>query len=680
MLKNSSTHLALNNPDLYAVYADALRPPPDLTQAQFAVAHRVLHSEYCVEHPGPWTFDFFPLQEDIMNCVDEAIATGKQGIVDMKGGQVAGTDAMITAQLKLKIYYPGPQLFMTATDKVAEEFGRQRFKLAIRDMKPLHRRLLEGEKGQILVKRFVDGNITLCGGQSVFNLQSSPYRIVVIDEVDSLSESMGGDGDPIKLAQVRTRSFSGETLIIAYAHPTTKEKGAGKIYYQQSDQRRAHIKHSCGHEFWIDFLKVFRYAPREDQSLESAEKDPDCWYMACPGCAEKISDAERVAMLRGGIKQKSILPPQEAAKKTWIGVSGGQLYTPHRTIRSFAEEWIGTDCGRDEEAAKVFWNKTVGDVYETKTKKIDISALRSLAVVKTRENDPEYYRRGQVPPAVLFLTAGQDSRQSQFHYTVWGWGIREAVDGTRPLCGWLIDWGQIAREKSIIFHEAEYHVFDDLIYRRRFPCTDGERFFYVRAGAHDIGYQPTQIPIIRYCRNFTGRAMPCRGASETPTSASHAQFIDTAAAKKYKIGDSEVIDDPAMVMNTYMLKTDWYGRIDLRVEVADMRDGKQIGTRKVPQLTLPADVGDRDEHWLDQTKNEKLGNGKKKGEKVWTHEGPNHLADCNTYAYGVALSFDPHARNMTAEEYGQRRANRRPLPTARRGSAGGGNRSDNEGF
>lgn len=674
MSSDSSTNLRLNN-DLYAVYADVLRPPPDLTPAQFALRHRMLHSEYCVEHPGPWTFDFFPLQEDVMNCVQEAITTGKEGIVDMKGGQIAGSDTNITAMCWLKVYYPGPQLFMTSTDKVAEEFGRQRFENIIRDMEPLRKRLLPGDRGQMLTKRFVDGNITLCGGQSVFNLQSSPYRIVVIDEVDSLSESMGGDGDPVKLAKVRTRSFSGATLMIAYAHPTTKDKGAGKLFYTDSDQRRAHIKHSCGHEFWIDFLKVFRFAARAGQNLESAEKDPECWYMACPVCGQKINDAERVAMLRAGPKQKSLLPPEEAAKKTWIGVSGGQFYTPHRSIRSFAEEWIGTDCGRDEEAAKVFWNKTAGDVYEVKTKKIDLDSLRSLAVVKTRENDPEYYRRGQVPPGVLFLTAGQDSRQSQFHYAIWGWGVRKSVQDIPLMCGWLIDWGEIAREKSIIFNEAEYHVFDDLIYRRSFPCTDGESFFHMRGCAHDIQYQPTQIPIIRYCRNFPGRAMPARGASETPTSASRAPYTRSAAAKKFKAGDDEVIDDGALVLNTYMLKTDWYGLVDLRIEIPDMLDGKQIGTRKVPRLMLPADVGDRDEHWLNQTKNEKIGNGKKKGEKVWVHDGPNHLADCNTYAYGVALNFDPYARNMTAEEYGQHRARQR-RPAVRGSQPSGGRSSD----
>lgn len=646
---------------VWAAYSDALRPPEDLTPNEFALKHRVLHAEYCSEHPGPWSNDVFPWQPDAMNVVQEAMATGKKGVSNMKAGQIAGTDMWICTMAWLKVHFPGPQLFMTSTDKVAEEFGRERFELMIRDMEPLRKKQIEGERGQILVKRFTDGKIVLCGGQSVFNLQSSPYRIVGIDELDSLVENLAGDGDPLALAEVRTDSFSGPTLIIAYAHPSTKDRGVGKVYYTQSDQRRGHITHSCGHEFWLDWFKVVKCEPRPGQSQEQAEKDPDCYHLVCPGCSQHISDGERVAMLRAGVKQKSVLPAEEAAKKNWIGVHASQLYTPAKSIRSFAVRWIETDCGRDENKTRVFVNKVLGDVHEPKAKEIDVAALRSLIVVKRRPIDPEFYSRGQVPPEVLFLTAGQDSRSTELHYAIWGWGVRETIERTRLLCGWLIEWGEIPRQYRLTFDEAEFHVFDDLIYNQRFPCTIGNRSYQVRGCAHDIGWKPSQVPIIRYCRNFTGRAMPAKGSSETPTSASESPPWREGVARRSRLGDSEVFDDPALILNTYLLKEQWYGWIDRRIDVADITDdGQVIGTRKVPRLYLPEDV---DDLWLTQSSSEYLGDGEKKGEKVWKHKGPNHLADCNTYAFGVAMKFDPHARNMTAEEYGQE--HRRPKAAPR---------------
>ena len=642
--------------EIWRTFSAVLRPPPDETPAQFAEHHRVLHAIYCSENPGPWSNAHFPYQPDVMDVAQEAIETGKRGVVFMKAGQIGGTDCMINAQCWLKLHYPGPQLFMTSTDKVAIEFGRERFELILADMPPLAAKRITSVRGEILVKRFTDGKINLCGGQSVFNLQSSPYRIVVIDELDSLVADLGGTGDPLKLAEVRTDSFGGPTLILAYAHPTSKAQGAGKLYYTESDQRRGHIKHSCGGEFWIDWFSpvVVQCKPRlEGQTQQQAERDPDCYQFLCPHCGKPIGEEERVSMLRAGVRQKSVLPPEEAAKKRWIGVHASQLYTPAKPFRSFVERYIAA-IG-DDNAMRVFVNKVLGDVYEPKTKEIDESALRALMCVRRRERDPEFYSRKQVPPHVLFLTAGQDSRSTQFHFAIWGWGVREDLNQARHLCGWLIDWGEIAREYALTFTDAEYHVFDDLIYHRRLRSSLGRRTYQVRACGHDIGYQPTQIPIVRYCRTFPGRAMPVRGAAETPTSASHADYVRLSHARKFKVGDTEAVDDPALLLNTYLLKTDFYGMIDQRIEVPDMRLGpagpERIGTRLVPRLNLPEDCGDL---WFTHARNEYLGDGEKKGEKIWLHRGPNHLADCNTYAYALCLFFDPFAGNLTAAEHEQR--------------------------
>jgi len=239
----------LNHADVWHHYAEAMRPPPPLSVSEFARAHRVLHANYCVESPGPWNEEKFPHQHHTMNMVQEAIETGKRGVVWMAGGQVGKSDTAINGMLWLKVYYPGPQLFMTATDETAEEFGRERFEKIIPDCEPLARSYLKSKHTKILLKRFADGNIRLVGGQSIFKLLSTPYRHVVIDELDSLTENLGGEGDPVKIAEVRMDSYSGYTLMIAYAHPTTIDRGAGKIYYESSDQRRPFVKHDCGAEF-----------------------------------------------------------------------------------------------------------------------------------------------------------------------------------------------------------------------------------------------------------------------------------------------------------------------------------------------------------------------------------------------------------------------------------------------
>jgi phage terminase large subunit GpA-like protein len=638
-------------PDIARVVADTLRPPEDLSFAEIALKYRVLHSVYCTEHPGKFTFDLFPWQKPSMNRVELAIKTGKKGHCTMAAGQIGKTDKGISDLLSLKIKYPGPQLFLTTTDTAAEEFGRDRFKNIIPDMPPLACKYISG-KGGLTVMRFTDGPIRLAGGKSINNLLSFPYRFVAFDELGSIIQNLAGQGDPIALARIRGDSFVGSTLILAWEHPTNKKRGAGKIYYELSDQARAFIVHlpsvgGCGKDFWLDWHKIVKATPRFDgQTQEQADHDPDCYAMHCPHCGEKISDAQRVLMLRAGIEMKSTLPPEVAAAKEWLGDHASQLYSPHKTLREFSKLWI--EALGDENKMIVFVNKVLGDCHESKTKKVDVNSLRDLIVRERRRNDPDFYRRGQIPPGVLFLTAGQDSRTIAFHYAIWGWGIREGTDRVRRLCRWLIDWGEIQRGYSLSFDESEFHIFDSILYRRRFPSSvNSDRLFDVRMGMHDIGWAPTQIPIIRYCRSFAGRAFPARGASETMTSADTAPYVRLSAARKSKVGDDEVFDDGALLLNTFTLKTQWYGDVERRFEVVDFSEGKPIGTRKVPIMSLPADV---DELFLHQTANEFMGKDED-GNDVWQHQGPNHIADCNMQAYAAALHLDPHAQNQTAEEY-----------------------------
>lgn len=630
-------HPTLIDPDIWRGYVDDVMPVPDETPAEFAEHYRVLHPIYCTERPGPWSNDVFPHHRHIMNMIQEAVRTGKEGVVWMKGGQVAGTDAAINCMMWLKLHLPGPQLFLTSTEQQATKFGMERFRNVINDMPALQSKRVREAREPALMHRFIDGTIDLSGGQSIFKLQSNPYRVGVVDELDSLVENLGGEGDPVELLKVRTDSFSGQTLILAYAHPTTKDRGAGKLFYESSDQRRPFVQHDCGGWF---------YFQQEHFRCDSEKKnDPKAWEYVCPHCGAVIQNHERVAMIRK-LEYRSVLPPEVAAEKTWIGAQFGQLISPHKSLLSFFERRI--KCGDDENKIRVYVNKVLGEVHEQKTQKVEVGALRQLICVKRRSNDPEFYIRGQVPPGVQFLTAGQDSRTTELHYSVWGWGLRRKLDKTTALCAWLIDWGVIKRQYSLTFDEAEYHVFDELIYRRRFASSVSDRLYHVAQCGHDIGYQPTQIPIVQYVRNWPNRAFAIKGAAETATSAVKADYMRLGNSIAVKIGDETIryAATQRWLANTYQLKVEWYGMIDRRIEVADPGAGDGVA-RKVPLITLPEDV---DDAWLNQSASEYLTRGDKKGEMVWRHKGPNHYGDTNTYAHGLALNMTPGLLGMTDDE------------------------------
>lgn len=639
-------HIAIAR-DLYQAAADALRPFPRMLPSEFAPKYRVL-KEGTTERPGRWSNEVFPYLIDIMDAVAEAIRTGKRGIVLMKSGQGGGSEAMINALCYLLTYFPGPALYLISKDDLAKEFSRERFGHIIDTCEPLARKAVRGKgSGELIqVKRFIDGKLAILGGRSVLNLQSLPYRIVVIDEFDSLLDEIDGHGDPLKLAEIRTDSFSGQTLIIAFAHPSTRNRGAGLLYYDNSDQRRGMVVcPHCSTEFYLNWERDVRAVPMAGMSDAQAKYDARCYRYFAPCCAAEITDAQRFSIVRN-TRQRSTLPAAIAADKRWIGVHFSQLYMSNKPLRFLAEEWV--DCLRKGDAVKrVFFNKRLGDVYDAAVKETSADAWREVICKRRSADDLEWYELGQVPRGVRFITAGQDSRSTELHWAVWGWGLLPDEGNNLTLCGWLIDAGVQERPYSLVLQSAELKVFDQLLYDRFFPSTDTKYQFDVLQGLHDTGWQP--IAAYDYCRQKPFRAFPSKGGSEE--SGSNAPAVRWGSTPVFRVGDEE-IKDPSLklcVLNTFALKETFFGLAKASFKRA-ARPGFPVELKTV--FTMPHNIDQlRDKQGLtfvDHLANEYLTVEKKK--HIWKKKGPQHWLDCSIYAYAAAINCNPFQQGLPFED------------------------------
>lgn len=508
MIARDLRHHLCAGKDIALTCASLLRPREQMLPSQFASRYRYL-KEGTTERPGLWSNDHFPYLVDVMDAALEAIQAGKN-LVLMKSAQGGGSEAIINVCCFLLEYFPGPLLYLISKDELAAEFGRERVGHIVDTCEPLKRKAIRGKgKGDLIkTKRFADGKWSIMGSGSVLNLQSLPYRIVVIDEYDSMLDEMEGHGDPLKLAEARTGAFSGRTLVIVFAHPSTRERGAGKIYYEESDQRRGHVKcPHCGNEFWLSWSN-FRCIPKEGMTKSQAERDPNCYQYFAPCCGVEISDGQRWMMARN-VRQKSVLAPAVAKEKKWIGVHFGKQYMPHKTTAQLIAEDI--ESQGDSGKRRVFVNKTMGDVYEAAIQETDAAQWRRLKVLPRHDKDNEFYVRGQVPSGVRFLTAGQDSRSTELHWAIWGWGLLPDESNYPILCRWLIDYGVVKRTYSLTLDAAELRVFDQILYERSFPSVCGKYQFWVEQGFHDSSWQP--VAVYQYCRLHPFRAFPIKGGS-----------------------------------------------------------------------------------------------------------------------------------------------------------------------
>lgn len=633
------TSALLEAPDMAQAYAAAMRPVEDIRPSEFAEQYRWL-KEGTTDKPGPWNNDVFPDLVDIMDCVQEAIETGKTGLVLMKSGQGGGSEAIINALAWLSHRYGGPMLYLISKDSMARRFGKERFEYLVRTCEPIKRKALlgrqNGEKMQF--KPLTDGNFTIVGGRSVSNIESLPYRIVVIDEIDSLSKELDGQ-DLIEVAGIRTEAMTGKTLIIAFAHPTTEDKGAGRLYYEFSDQRRATIVcPHCGGNVPLVWENV-RSLPHEGQRIDEAERDHTTYKLVAPCCGSVITDGERYAGIMERPKQISQLDPAIAEKKTWIGVHFSRLSKLNKSIASIAQAYIrGLD---DPSIMRTFRNKTIGDVHEVEITRTEADDWRRLVILPRSEHDMEAYRLGTVPPGVRYLTAGQDSRATQLHWTVWGWGSVLGEAGEKRLCAWLIDCGIVEREKNLTLDIKDLNALDAFLYARSFPQPSTGENLWVLQGFHDSGWQPN--PVYEYCSRHRGKAFPCKGDSlEDDRAVGHAP-VRWNSLPPYQIGTRVVKDEAAKlaIVNTFTLKETWLGKVP-----RTFRDAK--GNERL-EIRLPVDVP---EQFIAESASEYMAVSARNNRKIWKHKGPNHFSDCNIYAFASATNLRP-AKDREINQGGQ---------------------------
>lgn len=610
--------------------ADAIRPLERLSPSAFAEKHRLLKPG-AGPFSGRWSNkEPYPYLAPVMDAVEEALVEGKRGVVNMKSTQGGGTDALgVNAMLWLLTHYPGPMLYLTSKEDVAKEFVRDRWDFAAANCEPLAKKRLAGKKNAelVLVKRFVDGKLVLTTSASILNFISNPYRVAAFDEIDNCADTMPDGSDPVLLLEKRMNAFAeaGATLMLAWAHPTVRERGAARLYFDRSDQRRGHV--ACPHcSRWIaPRWENVKTIAREGQSPAEAARDPSCYVFACPSCGAEWSEGDRLRAIRE-VRQISTLPPEVARARDWIGVHFWAFFQPANTVRRLAQEFV--EAQDDPAKRRVFANKTLGEPFEETVQNTTVEAWSKLAAPA---GEPGSYALGTVPAEVQFLTAGQDSRADELHWCVWGWGLVRTAEKRTILCGWLVDAGveegpRRRNPSAVTLAPSDLFVLDQVLYDRYWPRITGEEALPVAQGLHDSGWQPSAV--YEFCRERLARgAVPSKGAGVDDLS--KAPLVNWSGGLRYVVGGVDV-DAPQLRradVNTFLAKCELAGFL-----VNGFRDAAGESRRR---LALPHDVPSE---LLEHLSSERLARDRR-GRRSWVRRGPNHWLDATVLAYVSALNL-----------------------------------------
>lgn len=443
--------------ELAQAWRSGLLPDPALTVSEWADRHRLLSPRASAE-PGRYRTDRTPYIRDIVDALSPAHPARR--IVVMKSAQVGFTEGGNNWIGYVIHHAPGPMLAVQPTVELAKRFSRQRVDPLISESPALRERVKPARSrdagNTVLSKEFPAGLLVITGANSAVGLRSMPARYLFLDEVDAYPPSADEEGDPVALAEARTRTFSWRSKVLLGSTPTIHGLSRIEREYDTTDQRRFFVPcPHCKEKQWLRFERL-----RWDQGR------PESAHYICVSCDGRIEEHHKTAMLAAGEWR----PTAESQDPGTIGFHVSALYSP---VGWFSWEQIARACeaATTEEAKRSFKNSVLGETWVETGEAPDWQRLYERR---------EPWQIGTIPAGGLFLTAGADVQKDRIEVDVWAWG--------RGLESWLIDHVAIDGGPE---HKATWDALAGLL-SKTWPHAAGAQLGLAKL-AIDTGYEAPAV-------------------------------------------------------------------------------------------------------------------------------------------------------------------------------------------
>ena len=435
-----------------------LKPPPKLTLSEWSDIYRMLTSESSAE-AGRWQTSRAPYQKEIMDAVSNPEV---EKVVVMSSSQVGKTEIILNIIGYYIDYMPCPMMLVMPIEEMLKSFSKDRLAPMISATPTLRNKVFDvkskDSSNTMLHKKFHGGHLTLVGANSAANLASRPIRVLLADEVDRFPEDVGGEGDPLKLAEKRTTTFWNRKLVYV-ATPTIA--GVSRIE------------------------KEFKNATMEE------------WSLRCPECGEyqilkfTLLDFETLEMtcehcgaMHNEKKWKSKPGKWIQTNEEYIGKNRSfhlnEMASPWKNWGEIRDDFL--QAKNDVEMLKTFVNTSLGEVWEEKGEITDYKVVANRA---------ETYE-AEVPDNVLVLTAGVDVQDDRIEVEVLGQGLQGET--------WGIEY------KKVMGDPSKNGVWDllDVYLKKRFKYKDGN-YLTVTSTFIDSGNGQHTNDVYRFCADKADR-------------------------------------------------------------------------------------------------------------------------------------------------------------------------------
>jgi phage terminase large subunit GpA-like protein len=483
----------------------ALRPPPKLTLPEWSDQFRHIAKQNSA-NPGEWRTSRVPIAYGPMLAVTER---DTQVISMMACTQIIKTEFLINAAGYFIHQDPASILFVQPTQKLAENFSKERFQ-PTRDATPVLRELIPDNKSRdagvtITHKEYPGGTLDFVGANSPVDLASRPKRITLADEIDLYPADAGGMGDPLALAEERSSTFKKRKRNIRTCSPSDELTSRINREYLASDQRRCFIDcPHCGKDQVLDWHVTTGWLKEERKPTIVWDVDSDGNNLPhtvryhCVECGVGWSEAERIQALRKlidkpdrgwrqtrrfkccGLEQE---PSQwsdagrslceicgnESAYDGHAGFHVSKLYSTRHEMADVVKEYLGATT---REKQRKFLNTALARVFREKITVLDPRAL---------EQRCETYTIDAAPKGVRLVTCGVDTQDDRLELTFLGFGYFEEM----WILGHQVLFGDTS--KRLVWSEL------DEVLKRKCTTIDGRELSIQATGIDSQGHRGEMV-------------------------------------------------------------------------------------------------------------------------------------------------------------------------------------------
>jgi phage terminase large subunit GpA-like protein len=407
-----------------------LAPPPKISVAEWAEKYRYLSADTSAM-PGRYSLAITPYLRGILESINNRSV---RKIVCRKSAQVGWTDGVVNNYLGYTIHMdPAPIGIMFPRDQTAKDYNVEKLlpmieaSPVLNDLVNVKTRTLDNTQNR---KRFPGGFLKLFGSNSTGGVKSTPFKRIVVEEPDDCNLNISGQGDSIKLAEERVKTFH-DHKILAGGTPSIKGISSIDAEMEISDKRYFEVPcHDCGEAHALHWDNVKWTSDDKMPHAVFGNARPETAAYTCPHCGSLWNDAQKSR----NIRRAEELGFGWRATAEFRGVAGfylNELYSPFKesNMSRLVEKYLialhEMEQG-DPGSMIAFTNSSKGEPYEYKTDTPEADDLRRRA---------ESYNELTVPWGGLILTAGVDVQHDRLAVVIRAWGKGEE--------SWLVYWGEL---------------------------------------------------------------------------------------------------------------------------------------------------------------------------------------------------------------------------------------------